>query len=227
MCIPIGGFSGVLVPPSDRAKKLADYLKVAVSLHFTLALFMFLGGRYFDGAFDLLASLIGYMSIRQAEGYSLQQVLCYAIFCGMEVFFSVIRMIMYFANVGTDVPTRPWMIYIYIGTLIAAPLVYGLSCILAYQVYKELRLTVIDLSEGMGPPPGFYGGGGSSSGNSSRSGSATWSHPEVHPNGANSSVNSSSASSTSSSSDSTSTRPIPGRPSFKAFSGQGHRLGGS
>jgi len=223
MCIPIGGFSGVLIPPNERARKLADYLKVAVSLHFTLALFMFLGGRWFDGAFDLLASLIGYMSIRQADGYSLQQVLCYSIFCGMEFFFAIIRMIMYFANVGTDVPSTNWMVYIYIGTLIAAPLVYALSCTIAYQVYKELRLTVIDLSEGMGPAPGFYGGGGSGSG--SRSG-ATWSHPESHPGGAPADSNSSSSSSLSGSTNSSSSRAA-GRPGFKPFSGQGHRLGAS
>lgn len=223
MCIPIGGFSGALITPSEKAKKLGDYLKIAVSLHFTLALFMFLGGRWFDGAFDLLASLIGYMSIRHSEGYSLQQVLCYTIFCGMDFFFAIIRAIMFFAKVVTDIPSTPWMMYIYIGTLIVAPLIYALCCTLGYQVYKELRLITIDLQESgvLGAPPSFYGGGAVAS---SRGSSNMWSHPEIHPGEASSAASSSSSSSSSTSSGRTSSNM---RPGFKPFSGQGHRLGGT
>ncbi len=37
---------------------------------------MLLGGRWFDGAFDLIATAIGYMSIRHPDAFSIQQLFC-------------------------------------------------------------------------------------------------------------------------------------------------------
>ena len=62
----------ILIPPTDKARKIADYLRVAIGLHVFLAVFLMLGGRYPDGVFDLLGALIGFMAIKNAEGYSFQ-----------------------------------------------------------------------------------------------------------------------------------------------------------
>ena len=42
----------ILIPPTDRARKLADYVRVAVALHFFLAIFLMIGGRYIDGVYE-------------------------------------------------------------------------------------------------------------------------------------------------------------------------------
>eukprot|EP00456_Euglypha_rotunda_P066826 TRINITY_DN5764_c0_g1_i3.p1 TRINITY_DN5764_c0_g1~~TRINITY_DN5764_c0_g1_i3.p1 ORF type:complete len:105 (+),score=11.95 TRINITY_DN5764_c0_g1_i3:34-348(+) len=43
MCLlPLGGFNSYLIPPSEKASKLADYLKVVIMMHFALAICLFL-----------------------------------------------------------------------------------------------------------------------------------------------------------------------------------------
>lgn len=74
MCL---GFANFLVPPSPRARNIADYLKVVLVLHFGLAVCEIAAFRWFDGAFDILFALIGVLAIRNPEGYSLQQTMCY------------------------------------------------------------------------------------------------------------------------------------------------------
>ena len=69
-CILCSG--NILIPPTERARKLADYVKVAIGLHLFLAIFLMIGGRYVDGVMDLLGALIGFYSIKNAEGYSFQ-----------------------------------------------------------------------------------------------------------------------------------------------------------
>jgi len=207
MCLfPFGG-GGILVPPNERGRKYGEYLRIAIMLHFSLALFMFLASRWFDAVFDLIAALIGYMSIRQPDAYSIQQLLCYTIFTAMDFFFAIIRLIMYFANVATDVPTTTWVFDMYVGTIIAAPIVYVGCCYLSYQVYQQLRLIVNEIaaSEGFGGAAQPYYGGGA--GMPAQGGGADmWSHPEAHP---------------------AAPGPAATIASFKPFSGQGHRLGGS
>jgi len=240
MCFfPGGGFQNVLVPPNDRARRLADYLRVAIAMHFLLAIFMLLGGRWFDGAFDLVASAIGYMSVRQPDAFSIQQLLCYCIFCGMDFFWAVIRVIMFVSNVTNDAPNKAWQFYIYVGTLIAAPLVYILCTYLAYQVYKELKNTVNDMvanmeaGAGVPPAPGVYGGQQSQAGSGS-GGAGMWSHPEVHPAGSGGNVGAS-ASATPSSGGGGGGRSFqraggaaaPGTGGYVPFSGPGYKLGGS
>jgi len=220
MCLfPLGGFQNLLVNPTDRARRIADYLRVAIYMHFALALCMFLGGRWFDGAFDLIAATIGYMSIRNHDGYSIQQLLCYCIFCGMDFFWAVIRVIMYATYVTSDTPTKAWQFYIYVGTLIAAPLIYVLCTYLSYQVYKELRAAVNETVNALenGMPYGGGGGaaaaGGGGGGGGGGGSASMWRHPEVHPSGA----------------------PVPvaattgntAAGGFKPFTGTGHRLGGT
>jgi len=179
---------------------------------------MFVAGRWYDGILDLIAAIIGWLSVRQSEGYSIQQLLCYCVFCGIDVFIAVITFITYFADVAPQVPTQMWQLYIYIGTLIAAPIIYTLACTFAYKIYNELRHVVNEVAAmaenggmgGGGGPGGVYGGYGTSASaagaGAGAPGPGLWSHQEIHP-------------------DSSSTNTSGGS-SFKAFAGQGHRLGG-
>jgi len=167
MCLfPMGGWNTYLIPPSEKASKLADYLKVIIGLHFTLAICLFLSILWVDGAFDLFGAAIGYMAIRNPMAYNLQQVLCYTIFCGMDFFWSCIKMIMYFAKVSNaaDAPAAPWQFYIYIATLICGPLIYILASVIGYYLYKELKLTwtntAMQASQMGGDPYGGRAGGG-------------------------------------------------------------------
>jgi len=214
----------LLVPPTEKARHLAEFLKVAVILHFILAIFMFVAGRWYDGILDLIAAIIGWLSVRQSEGYSIQQLLCYCVFCGVDVFIAIIEFITYFANVGTQVPTQLWQLYIYIGTLIAAPIIYTLACTFSYKIYNELRHVVNEVAAmaenggagmgGGGPGAaygGYYGGAATGAAAGASGGPGLWSHQEVHPDSGTASSSASSAANAG---------------GFKAFSGQGHRLGG-
>jgi len=211
MCLfPAGG--NVLIPPTERARKIGDYLRVAIALHFALAIFLVIGGQYVTGIFDILGALIGYYSIKNSEGYSFQCVLSYCVFCGMDVFWAFLRLILWFAN-ATDVSQSglpSWQLNVYIAGLIISPFVYIFATVASYYLYKELRHIMNESAGAMGDLGEMGGGGGfygpSMAGNGG--GGATWSHPETHP---------SSSATTSSSSSSSG--------GFKAFSGQGHRLG--
>jgi len=214
MCLfPMG--RSLLVPPTEKARQLAEFLKVAIILHFILAIFMFVAGRWYDGILDLIAAIIGWLAVRQQEGYSIQQLLCYCVFCGVDVFIAVIQFITYFADVATQVPTQIWQLYIYIGTLIAAPIIYTLACTFSYKIYNELRHVVNEVAAisengggmGGGGPGAAYGGYGAAAGGG---GPGLWSHQEVHPDSGASTTNTTGAAG-----------------GFKAFTGQGHRLGGS
>eukprot|EP00343_Euplotes_focardii_P012836 CAMPEP_0205833524 /NCGR_PEP_ID=MMETSP0206-20130828/49981_1 /ASSEMBLY_ACC=CAM_ASM_000279 /TAXON_ID=36767 /ORGANISM="Euplotes focardii, Strain TN1" /LENGTH=151 /DNA_ID=CAMNT_0053140015 /DNA_START=49 /DNA_END=500 /DNA_ORIENTATION=+ len=151
----MGGRQNVLILPSQKARKLADYLKVAIFMHFTLGVLLFPSGRFMDGVVDLIGATIGYLAIKDPIGYSIQQVLCYTLFCGMVLFWAAIRTTLYFTGVSTDdAPGPAWQFYAYVGTLIAGPIIYTLGIVVGYQLYKELKLIVEELQQGLG------GGGG-------------------------------------------------------------------
>jgi len=202
-------------------------------MHFLLAICLFLSMRWVDGVFDLIGILIGYMAIRNPAHFNLQQVLCYSIFCGLDFFWGIIKMIMFFSGVSTtDAPSAAWSFYIYVGTLIGAPVIYFLVTYIAYQLYKELKLTLENTamqasqmgggdnnwgSSSFGAPQqdynsSFYGGG--SSGQTS-GGSLSYGGGGGGGGGGGNVVGGGGG----------------GRPStrgtngFKAFSGEGHTLG--
>lgn len=85
------------------------------------------------------------------------------------------------------------------------PLLQMFACVSSYYLYKELRNVVNEASGAMGDDGGMGGGGYAQAQPVPEArqagGGAGWSHAESHPSGAPS--------------------------GFKAFSGQGNRLGGS
>lgn len=201
-----GGAGNILIPPSDRARKIGDYLRVGIGLHFGLAIFLMIGGRYIDGVFDLLGAVIGYMGIRNRDGYSFQCVLSYTVFTGMDIFWALLRLILYFSGASaTDSgSTNGWQYYCYVIGLIVSPFIYTFCCVASYYLYKCLK-EIVDATQGALNGDDVMGGGGGGYAvhrdepSDSEAGGSSWRHQESHP-----------------------------APSgFKAFSGTGNRLGGN
>jgi len=202
MCLMPGG--NVLIPPSEKGRKICQYLKVAIALHLGLAIFLMLGGRYVDGVFDLLGAMIGFYAIRQPEGYSLQCVLCYCIFCGMDVFWACLRLILYFSGASDTASSFDgWQYYVFVIGIIISPFIYVFCTVTSYYLYKDLRQAMDESVGGMGMGGDEMGGGGgiyAAPAPAERQPQASWSHAESHP----------------------------AAPSgFKPFSGTGNRLGGN
>jgi len=140
-------------------------------------------------------------------------------------------MILFFAGSTSDAPSTAWQNDIYVGTLIAGPVIYVLATVIGYQLYKELRSLMVPESGG------YDGSGGMGSGAANAGGyvgdsSDAWRHPETHPTGSGSSSSGSSSTATSSSgsgsgSGSRSGTATSAPANFRAFSGQGHKLGGT
>jgi len=234
MCvIPIGGFQNILIPPTEKAVKLADYLRVAISLHFVMTIMLFLCGRWLDGALDLIGVAIGYLSIRNPDGYSIQQVLCYTFYCGMDFFWALIRMIMFFAGTSAEsVPDPNWQFYIYVSAIVAGPLVYLLATIIGYYLYNELKNIINEMQAafdgGMGgPPPDMYSSYAAPPQQQQQQPSSNiWAHSPSHPESRSGAASTPSSSSSSVQASSASSGPASAASGFKPFTGTGNRLGG-
>jgi len=214
MClIPFGGRANILIPPTQRARQIAVLLRMAIALHFMLVVMLFLSTRYVDGAFDVLGALVGFFSIRNSEGYSLQQVLCYTIFCAMDFFWSCLRIILYFSG-AQDAAPDDWQFWVFIVTLTLSPFLYILCSTTSYYLYKELRTIVTDLQQSMMEGLGGGAAYGYNDLDYDRGGAVNpsiWSQAEANPSGYPSSA-------------SGSAQPAAQASGFRPFSGQGHRL---
>jgi len=225
MCMGMG--QQILIPPTDKARLIADYLRACFGLLLALAVIEFLSFLFLGGVLDLLAIMIGYMAIRNPEGYNYQQVVCFLM---LQAFFCVYALIRLFTVVAgltalVETPTAPWMFYIFVTCLLAAPIVYVLSIYFTYGLYKQMKVVLDEMMTGMAAGGGDGGGGGPLMGNGydvqapsdresrdrdRQAGAGMWRHEERHP-----------------------APPAPAAPAtaaagggaFTAFSGQGHTLG--
>mmetsp|Transcript_24447 Transcript_24447/g.36671 ORF Transcript_24447/g.36671 Transcript_24447/m.36671 type:complete len:198 (+) Transcript_24447:94-687(+) len=141
MCLfPMDGYNQMLIPPTERARKIAFLLRIVIYFHLIVIAGFFMSALYVDGVVDLLGALIGYMAIRNRRGYNFQQVLCYSIYLGMDCFWSIIRCILfYFGLSRNQVPLVEWQYYVYVITITASGLFYAIGSIIAWRLYKELR----------------------------------------------------------------------------------------
>ena len=71
MCLSMG--QPILIPPSEHGRAMADYLRTCLVLALVLALTEFVGSKYVSGVLDILAAALGYMAIRNPEGFNYQQ----------------------------------------------------------------------------------------------------------------------------------------------------------
>lgn len=141
MCLfPVDGYQQMLIPPSQRARKLASALRVVIYGHLIVIIGFFLSALYVDGVVDLLGALIGFMAIRNHRGYNFQQVLCYSIYLGMDCFWSIIRSTLFLLGLTKNqVPLTEWQYHIYVITITGSGFFYFIGCIVAWQLYRELR----------------------------------------------------------------------------------------
>lgn len=119
----------------------------------------------------------------------------------MDTFWSVLRMILFFAGVSTTVGSSVgWQYYVAVVGYIIGPFIYLFACVTSYWLYRELKRSVDESNGAAGAEE--QGGGGYAAQEPSQSGGGQgWVHQEAHPSASTS--------------------------SFKPFSGQGNRLGGS
>lgn len=119
---------------------LGQLFILAVVLQFILAIFDFLGGRYFDGAFDLIFVLVGAFAVKSHPmAYSYQQVMCYMFLNGFNTVWAVLRLILYLAGVAAFAGPKGWVGTFYMITIGAGPAVYLYATVVAYKLYKELK----------------------------------------------------------------------------------------
>jgi len=188
MCL-MGGMN-LLVPPSPKARMLAKYFAGAVALQFVLGIFDFLGTRYFDGAFDIVFALIGFCAIKNSDGHSYQQVICYMFLNGFNFVWSILRLILNLAGVrGFKGPSEGWRSDFYMITIGAGPAVYLACTVVAYLLYKELKaILYAEMGQmeggasGGGAPMGGFGGyaGGAPAASSAPARSSNWASSGGH-----------------------------------------------
>ena len=222
MCMGMG--QQMLIPPTEKAVLIADYLRACFGLILALALLEFLSLQYVSAILDLLAVFIGYMAIRNREGFNYQQVVCFLMLQAVFLIYALIRLFTNLAGI-TKVSAPPsllWMFSIYRAGLLAGPIVYILSIYFTYQLYKQMKEVLDEMMTGMVAGGGGGGGGGPLMGNGydvqapsdresrdrdRQAGAGMWRHEERHPDPPPAAA------------------PAAGGGSFTAFSGQGHKLG--
>jgi len=223
--------ANVLIPPTDKAREYADYIRAVLGLLLLLSLCEFLGGTFISGIFDIIALLIGWLAIRNNEGYAFQQIMCFMLFLGLFGIWSLLNLFCYFTGVTTFsvAPSAIWQFYFYIAGLFAAPFIYSISASMSYRLYKEMKSVVDEMATsigGMDQP--FNRGGGydvQQSAPTSRNDqqASSWRHTESHPtrpasNTANVPVAAAAPAPVS--------VPVASSASFQPFTGTGHKLGG-
>jgi len=160
--------------------------------------------------FDLLGVLLGYLSIRHPTQFNLQQVLCYTIFMGLQCIWAVISVIVYFSGVSTDQPSVNWQLYVYVGTVIAGPIIYFLGAFIGWHLYKDLKQS-LQLAQEDAAYGGAWAGG------QPQPQAGGWQAAPAAP---------APAAPGRSAAPATMGAPLGGG-GFKPFSGEGHTLGGS
>ena len=228
MCI-VPGQAQILIPPTGKASIIAHYLRFVVLVHFTLAILSFVSLQILPGVFDLIGTLIGFMALRKREGYVFQQVLCYTLFCGARFVSSIVTAAIGYAqsDLGLTELAR-WQFWLVVGVWCVQPFVFASGASLGWLLHAELRKVVQEMTAAMGGGGGEqsaggglfgFGGGGASGGGAPQQEAASdaggsYQAPLLRGSGGSSSSAPSAAAADE-------------QPGFRAFGGQGHRLGGT
>ena len=214
MCFGFG--SPILVPANAKASVVAHYLRLVLVAHFMLALMELLSTQYIGGIFDFFGVLIGYMALRKREGFAYQQVLCYTVLSVIRFIISVIYSAISFADSKFDLNGNiaAWQFYIAIITYCAAPIIFSIGIALGVTLFKELKNEMNSEDSANRVESGQGGGGGMMSGMFGQSAAAA--PPPADANGSYQAPLLSGGARS---------EPPPVLSGFRAFAGQGHRLG--
>ena len=177
--------------------------------------------------FDLVGSFIGFLALRKKEGYAFPQVLCYTVFCAVRFIVSLITAAIAFSesDLGLD-KLATWQFYLSVVLWCVRPFVFASGASLGWLLHGELRKVVAEMTAAMGgaggdgsqpAAGGLFGiGGGASSGPAREPASepsGSYQAPLLRGSGAAASSSAAAAAEQ--------------QPGFRAFAGQGHRLGGT
>lgn len=203
MCLMPGG-GGYLCPPTEKAAKFGKYFKIVMVIHLFVAILQVVDGEFQDSLFCLIGACTGYMAIRNPEGYSIQQMLCYIFLIGLQNIFKFVWLVMWAAGVDATTMKPDWRTpVIHPMALIVSCLLYTVGVGFAYVIYEELRRFI---NEGHD----ITQGGGSFPGGGQAAGGSQWAQPESHP-GQNPYADNSS-------------EPAANTTGFTPFSGKGYTL---
>jgi len=189
-----------VVPPSNVALKIGEHFRVSLIGFACLPLLLFLSQLYWSGIFDILTVVVGYLAIKNPEGYNYGMISTFVCLCFIDWGYSFIRILLFFGG-GISTGTG-WQYSIGAGLTIISPFVYSVALYYSYALYKELRRLLNEMAQLM--QGGMVGGDqqmqsiAPSQGQENESG--LWQHPETHPSDA------------------------PVVDGFRAFTGTGHRL---
>lgn len=219
-------------------------MRIVLVAQAILVILGFICGRYIDSIFLVLYVFIGAMAVRTNDGFSLMQLSCYFFMNVFQCIWSFVLLILFFCGVNVFlVPAEGWVYVLFMITVIAGPIMCLLGAITSRVVYNEIRDVLMnELSNGMGGDDmesGYYGQQQQQQqeprnaramnarptehaawGGSGAVGGGTPVNPYRDPNYRAGGVGSGSG-------DGANRQPNHGQgQDFKAFSGQGHVLGG-
>jgi len=216
-----------LIDPTPKASVIASYLRVVLLFQFLYVIASFVGGNYLSGAFDLIVCLLGFIAVKNKEGYSFQPVLCYCTCCGIRFIIIIIFISVTFAQNDLNMKDVPaWQFYISVATYAIAPFIYVTGCCLSWFLFKELRAVINEMAQNIGGADQGFGGGyqQSAANTSARTAATVNSSTPATGSSSSGSINSSGGSVYQPPSQSADPAADAG---FRPFAGQGHRLGGS
>ena len=146
-------WSSILVTPTSKARRLSDYLKVALLCQLFLIVGLLISGRILESIIDTTILIIGIGVIRSSEGYNYQQLKIYMIMNSVNLMLSFIRLlfVLFSKNtvitLGLPLDVSRWRFDIAATTMIAAPQIYCLAVTISYFLYQQLRSEITELSE--------------------------------------------------------------------------------
>jgi len=201
MCFPFGGGQqGLVLPPNDKARKYGDLFRVLLIGYIVLVVAYFLVFEWISGLIDILGGVIGYLSVRDRNGYNAQQMLCFTILAILRFVWGLVELIAFAAGVSEKTFSTSWGKDLYAIVFSVGCLYYFFMGYLAFIIYGELRKIAAAFVYGGGfdqgaPPPNNFPAPG-------------WARDEDREDGRPQA-------------------PAAAPQGFQAFSGKGYRLGGN
>ena len=219
MCI-VPGQAQILIPPTGKASIVAHYLRLVVLLHFVCAVLAFCSVQIIPGVFDMLGSFLGFLALRKKEGYVYQQVICYTLLCAIRFITSLITVAIGYSQADLGLShLATWQFWLCIVLWVMQPFVFASGASLGWLLHTELRKVVQEMQAAMG------GGGDSGGGGLFGLGGSRESERQVAAEA--DAGGSYQAPLLRGGAPSSSASAAEQQPGFRAFAGQGHRLGGT
>ena len=139
---------------------------------------------------------------------------------GLDFFWACIREIIFFASGTTtdNISVANWQYYLGVVVLVAAPFLYVLACVISWFLYQELKNIIAELAGAFDDGAMDYGAGaGRAGGMGGFGGFGGYERYQQPP----ATVTASNTTAT----NNTNTNTATNTSGFRAFTGQGHRLG--